>query len=229
MPASLPFDLPFTEASKYFARKITLTRDEYDALTAWARQRAFTVATVMKATVLQDIFDATQSSIDEGISLADFNAAFDDIMIARGWAGTSPWHTENVLRTNAQSAYGSGRLDQAREQADDFPYWLFVAVMDDRTTEECQELNGTVFPIEDTTWWPPIDYECRSGTESLTQAEAEELGIDPDPALPDPTGFDGPGSDSGDEYDPDLSNLDDALAGIVRDTLDGFNPDDYQD
>lgn len=225
----LPFDLPFTDASKYFARKIPLTREEFDVLSAWAKQRAFTVATIAKAELLQDVMDAAKVAVDEGITLADFNASLGEIMEETGWSGLTPWHAENVFRTNVQQAYGSGQLEQAREQADDFPWWLFVAILDDRTTEECESLNGTIFSIDDVTWWPPIHFECRSGTEPLTQAEAEELGIDPNPDLPDPTGFDGPGSDAGDEWDPDLSNLDDALGAAVRDELASFNPDDAVD
>lgn len=226
MPDALPFDLPFTEASKYFARKVPLSREEFDVLSDWAKQRAFTVATVTKASILSDLMDATQRAIDDGISLGEFQAALDDVMASTGWLGTTAWHAETIFRTNVQQAYGSGRLEQQQQQADDFPYWLFVAVLDDRTTDECEELNGTVFSIDDTTWYPPIDFNCRSSAESLTQAEAEEMGIDGPPDLQQ-NDFVGPGG--GDEYDPDLSNLDDALATIVQDELDAFDPANVED
>jgi len=228
MPAAIPFNLPFTQASKYFARKVPLLGDEYDALPAWAKQRAFTMATVAKAEIMQDIFDAVHKAIDDGVSQAEFNAMLGEVMDVRGWTGTTPWHAENVLRTNSQQAYGSGRLDQARAQKDDFPYWLFVAVLDSVTTPECEDLNGTVFPIEDVQWWPPIHFECRSGTESLSQQEAEDLGIDPDPDVPDEIDFDGPGA-GGEDYTPDLDNLDDALAKVVQGALDAYDPNDAPD
>lgn len=222
------FDLPFTKASKYFAKKIPMTKAEQAALEGWAKKYGFTVANVTKAEIIQDIMDAQRAAIDEGITLADFNAALADVMDVRGWTGTTPWHADNILRTNTLQAYGTGRLKQAQAQAEDFPYWLFVAGAE--ACPICGDLNGTVFVIGDVIWWPPIHFQCECTGESLTAAEAEELGgADDGSDLPDPAGFDGPGSDSGDEYTPDLSNLDDALATIVQDVLDGFDPNNVED
>lgn len=225
---SLPFNLPFTQAAKYFARKVPMTREQFDTLASWAKTRAFTVANVAKAEILQDIMNAQQRAIEEGLTLADFNASLDAVMDVRGWTGTTPWHAETITRTGNQMAYGTGRLEQQREQSDDFPYWLFVATLDDRTTDECATLNGTVFPIDDSEWYPPIQWNCRSSGEPLTEDEAQEYGIDPERTLPDLPDFEGPGR-GGDEYQPDLSNLDDALAKIVRDELAGFDPANVED
>lgn len=227
MPAALPFDTPFAEASKYFASKLPLTPEEFDALSAAAKTRAFTMATMTSAEMLQDALDATQDLIDEGKTLADLLADFEDIMATRGWTGTTPWHAENVMRTSVQQSYGSGRLAQQREQADDFPWWIFRAVLDDRTTDECEQLNGTIFSIDDVEWYPPIWYECRSEGEPLSDAEAEELGGPTDGAdLPESNGFAGPGAG---DYEPDFEGFDEQIAADAQAELDAFDPDNAED
>lgn len=42
---------------------------------------------------------------------------------------------------------------------------VFTAILDERTTEWCQDANGNVIPVEDITPWenaPPLHYNCRS-------------------------------------------------------------------
>lgn len=155
MAKPLPFNLPMKEAAKKFAEKVPLTRAEFDTLSDWAKVRAFTVATVTKAEILQDVMDAAQKAIDEGLSLADFNAVLGDVMDVRGWTGLTPWHSEAVMRTNVQMAYGSGRLEQQQAQAEDFPAWQFIS---NEPVDECADLNETVFSIDDVDWYPPIHF-----------------------------------------------------------------------
>lgn len=224
MADAIPFNLTMKEAAKKFADKVALTRDEFDALADWAKVRSFTVATVTKAEILNDIKDAVQKAINEGTTLADFNASLSDVMDARGWTGLTPWHRETVFRTSVQTSYGSGRLDQQREQADDFPWWLYVAQDAD---DECDDLDGTVFSIDEVERYPPIHVNCKCHGEPLTQAEAEELGIDENPGLPDAIDFAGPGSDS--DYEPDFDGIDEGIAADAQGALDGFDPADVED
>lgn len=224
---ALPFDIPFAEASKYFAGKLPHLADEFSALSAAAKTRGYTMATMTSVEMLQDALDATLDLIDEGKTLADLLADFDDIMATRGWTGTTPWHAENALRTPVQQSYGSGRLAQQRSQADDFPFWIFRAIIDGRQTDECEELNGTVFSIDDVEWYPPIWYECRSAGEPATAAEAEEAGGPTDGSdLPESNGFTGPGAG---DYEPDFEGVDESIAADARGELEAFDPDNVED
>lgn len=229
---SLSFDLAFEEAAKRFAKRVPLTRAEFDRLAAWAKTRAFTVATVVKAEVIQDILGAVQDAIDEGLTLDDFRASLDDIAKARGWAGITPWHAETVYRTNVQSAYGSGRLEQQRAQSAEFPFIQIHEVNDSRTRASHRERDGKVLALADAriaTWYPPSDYNCRGHAESLTEDEARATGIEPVMivAEPNPNGFTSPGAS--DEYEARLDRLDGALQSAVRDALDDFDPNDVDD
>lgn len=225
----LPFNVRFREAAKFFAKKVPVTREVFDQLSAEAKLGAFTVATVTKAKVLQDLMTATQRAIDDGLTLGDFKSLVDDVFATRGWTGLTPWHTETVFRTNIQSAYGAGRLQQQRDQADDFPYLQYHATHDDRVRPEHLALDGEVRAITDPFWeryYPPWEYSCRCDAESLTAAEAGDFGID-DGGFDEPSGdFTSPGRGG---YDPDLSGLDSELAADVSADISSFNADDVRD
>lgn len=227
----LPFNVRFKEAARFFAAKVPLTRDEFDQLSDWAKTRAFTVATVTKAELLQDVQDAVGKAIDDGLTLADFRSILGDVMESRGWGGLTPWHAETVFRTNIQSAYGIGRLQQQRDQRDDFPFLQYHAIHDSRTRPSHLALDGVVRPIGDPFWkkyYPPWAYNCRCDAESLTADEARAIGVAPVNILGEPEGdFTSPGAS--DEYDPDLSGLGAALRAKVQKMLDQFDPSSVTD
>ncbi len=157
----LPFNVRFKAAADYFRSKIPLTRDEFDQLSDWAKTRAFTVATVAKAQILTDVMDAAQQAIDKGLTFADFQAILGDVMESRGWGGLTPWHAETVFRTNTQSAYGAGRLQQQRTQREDFPFLQYHATHDGRTRAWHLALDKVVRAIGDQFWkkfYPPWEY-----------------------------------------------------------------------
>jgi SPP1 gp7 family putative phage head morphogenesis protein len=229
-PLVLDTFVRFEEAAQFFSGKVPLTRAEFDELADWAKLRAFTVASVTKAEVLQDVMDSVQKAIDDGLSLSDFQSLLSDVMDSRGWSGLTPWHAENVYRTNLQSAYGAGRLSQQRAVADEFPYLIYIATQDDRTREEHMALHGVVRPISDPFWmsyYPPWDYQCRCDAESLTAEEAADAG--PGPDVDDMEGADFTSPGAGYDYDPDLRDFDPAIRDDVQSALMGFDPADVED
>jgi len=223
MPSANQQKIPvvsFDEARRFFRQKVALTRAEFDMLAAEAKRRAFTAAAVHTMDVLHDIRAAVDKMIDQGKTLADFNAALLDIMGERGWTGTTPWHAETIFRTNIQSAYGAGRFEQLAAVSDEFPYAMYVAVDDDRTREEHAELDGTVAPIDGAFWayhWPPWDYNCRCSAEPLSADEVKgeevENGTGPMPE----NDFTSPAL--GADYEPDLSRFDPDEQEQLRRTL----------
>jgi SPP1 gp7 family putative phage head morphogenesis protein len=228
--SELPFNVPFDEASAFFADKMAMSPEEFAALEDWAKLRAFTVATVTKAEILQDLLDAVQVAIDNGLTLADFRSALDDIMETRGWEGITPWHAETVFRTNIQSAYGAGRLSQQRAAAVDFPFLMYVTVRDDRVREEHAALDGVVRAINDPFWsvyYPPWDYNCRCDAEALSTEEADATGPGPEVGDMEDSGFSSPGA--GYDYAPDLSELDPDLRRSVQDDISAFDPSKIDD
>lgn len=146
----------FDEAVEQFRKLTPISDDDYEALTARAKRKAFKVAGVAQLDVVQDTFDAIDDAIANGSDIDDFKAAVGEALES-AWHGTveNPgWRLETIFRTGVQRAYGEGRYRQATDPdtLEDREYWMFDAVMDDATTDECADCNGTVLPADDP-WW----------------------------------------------------------------------------
>lgn len=133
--------MPFLEAVDWFLEKQVVTPAVFAALSAEARQRAFTVARVYAADELQAVYDAVLAGLTKGASLAEFSKATKQLL-------PNPWHRETVFRTNILSAYGEGHWQQAQAVKELRPYACFRAVIDGRTSAGCYALNGTTMPLD---------------------------------------------------------------------------------
>lgn len=196
----------FEEALDFFRDKLSITKDDWLALTEAARQKAFTVAGVAQLDLIADVWKALDKAIDEGTTLADFKKDIG-ARLEGAWKGTvenPAWRMETIFRTNVQSAYAAGRYAQATdpEVLGDRPYWLFDAVLDTRTTDVCRLCDGTILPADDP-WWknhlPPLHFNCRSTIITLSAEQAGEMGVSVTKPKADPDeGFGAPPAD-----DPD--------------------------
>ncbi len=213
--------LPPEEAIKFFKDKIIMPAKDFYALEAWARARAFTVSYVTKAEVLNDIHKAVDEAISNGTTLADFGDSLKNIAENRGWTGITPWHEETVFRTNIQTAYSAGRYEQLEGMGDKFD-GQFSAIMDDRTTEVCSELNGKVYPLDSPFWdiyTPPLHFNCRSALVPILKSTEESRGLTVENTLPSdehrpPKGFDV--NPAKVPYKPDLSGMPEELLAMVE-------------
>jgi SPP1 gp7 family putative phage head morphogenesis protein len=231
--SKLPFNVRFRQAADWFAQKakLVLPRSEFDQLADEVKVRAFTVATVTKAEILQDTLEAVQAAISDGLTMQEFGDLLGQVMEARGWGGLTPWHMETIFRSNVQSAYGAGRWEQQRAQRDEFPYLHYQATHDARVRATHLALDGTVAPIGDPFWkryYPPWAYNCRCYAESITEEEAQAIGIKPVNILEAPRedDFTSPAAGS---WTPDLSGLDPVLRLKVEKALAEFRPSSRED
>lgn len=212
----------FEQAVAAFRRLLPVTDDEFDQLSNDEKTRAFWVAGVADADLVQDVFDAVDDAVANGTAFEDFaDAVGADLEAAWGEGGGS---LETVFRTNVLGAYNAGRADVFNDPdvRNARPYWRFDAIDDDRTDEDCQDADGTVLEADDP-WWqthqPPLHPNCRCTFVALTPDEADEEGIDqdgPDSAPAD--GFGGPSSDE--DWEPDTARFDDAIASVLQGQID---------
>ena len=81
--------------------------------------------------------------------------------------GRSEWHREVIARTETAVLFEHGK--QAEYMASPSTMgWLFVAVMDNRTTITCEYMDGMQFRKDDADGvTPPLHYACRSTTEPI--------------------------------------------------------------
>jgi len=228
-PVELGFEpLPPEEAIKFFKDKIIMPAKEFYALEAWARSRAFTVSYVTKAEVLNDIHNALDEAISNGTTLRDFRDSLKNIAEQRGWTGTSPWHEENIFRTNIQTSYAKGRWNQMYEVKDDF-FGFYSSIDDIRRCDICagiaEKTAGKVYPLDHPIWntWAPLQhFQDRCTIVPIHRSQVEAMGFvigDEIPAdLPMPIkGFDvNPALVS---YTPDLSKLPEELRAMVEKDL----------
>lgn len=172
----------------------------FEALTAAAKKRAFTVAGVALADLRASVQTAITDALFDGTTIEDFKDSVG-AKLRREWKGTvaePATRLETIFRTNVQSAYNAGRHAQATdpETLTVRPYWQFDAVTDGRTTPGCRAANGTILPATDP-WWqknlPPRHFNCRATFHPLTRRQAERLGVSTaGPGVVADDGFGGP-------------------------------------
>ena len=132
---------PFLEAVDWFLEQQVVTQAELAALSAEARQRAFTVARVYAADELLTVYDAVLAGLYKGTGLAEFSKATQHLLPNR-------WHRETVFRTNLLSAYGAGHWEQAQAVKELRPFACFRAAIAGRTSPGCYRLRNTTLPLD---------------------------------------------------------------------------------
>lgn len=182
---TLCFDKSPEEAIRFLkSRGIKIAWDWKKQLDA-IKQHAFTVAKVANADLLQTIKDSIDKAMEKGESFDKFRKSITPILETKGFTKRedgSEWRLDTIYRTNLQSAYMAGRYNQMIEVADEFPYWELVAVMDNRTTNGCSNVNGTILRYDDAFWqtnYPPRHYKCRSRVRALSSQQVMKLGLKP--------------------------------------------------
>lgn len=205
--------VPFEEAIAFFREKLQLSDDDYEALSETAKARAFAVAGVAQLSLVADVWRELEKAIEQGTTLEAFKAKVQEKLEA-SWKGTvknPAARVETIFRTNVQGAYSAGRHEQATDPdiIDGRPYWMFDAILDDRTTKTCRECDGTILPADDP-WWqghiPPLHFNCRSTIITLTPEQAREKGVSKKaPAARAAEGFGAPPTNE--PYEPDEADF----------------------
>jgi SPP1 gp7 family putative phage head morphogenesis protein len=177
------FDVDFDEAIAFFRSLVQVPDHEWDRLTMAARKQSFKVAGAANLDLVQEVWEAVDRAIADGTDLRAFKREIG-AQLSEAWAGSVAdpgFRLETIFRTNVQTAYNAGRYEQARQVAKDRPYWLFDSIMDGRTTPDCcAALDGIVLPANDPFWkghYPPLHFNCRSQIITLTEDQAEGMGV----------------------------------------------------
>lgn len=88
-------------------------------------------------------------------------------------------HIENVNAAYVRSTVAVLDTPEVRQV---WPYWMFSAIMDSKTSRHCENLNGVVRPAGESWWYdgriPPLHFGgCRSVIEPLTLDQAHKIGV----------------------------------------------------
>lgn len=180
----------------------------FDWREVWQEEnaKAFTVAKAMSRDLLEDIREAVQKALDEGLTLKQFQDALRPRLVARGWWGRammtdpadgvakvvrlgSPARLRTIYQTNLRVSYMAGRWKRLERTKRAFPYLRYVAVKDTRTRPEHASWDGTILPV-DHPWWdthfPPNGWNCRCDVQPVNDRTIARRGweVTPDSDIP---------------------------------------------
>lgn len=196
-PADLSYaiGLPPEDAIAYFRAKGYQITWSWAEMWQEAHATAFTVAKATKMDILQDIKNAVDAALVNGTTFTAFQDNLQPLLQAKGWWGKysdesgktvqlgSTYRLETIFRANIQSAYMAGRYKQQMANAEDRPWWQYVAVMDSRTRPEHAMLHGKTFRFDDPFWdthYPPLGFRCRCRVRALSNQNVLDRGIEPE-------------------------------------------------
>lgn len=198
MPVDLKYaiGLPPKDAIAYFESKGLRLASTFNWDEVWqeAHVKSFFVTGVMKLDILQDIHKELLSAKQSG---TDFEKNITTIMQNKGWYGKgmvvdkstgeiqgkklSAHHIRTILDTNMRASYMAGRYKQMMSNAQNRPFWRYVAIMDRRTRPAHSALNGRVFRFDDPFWnhfYPPNGWRCRCNVFALDAEDMASQGYD---------------------------------------------------
>lgn len=166
--------IPFTEAVNFLKGKVPLTKKEWSELEPRLRFRAFTVAKLAECDYIEQAKHTLAMALEEG---KGYSETWQELkqQVDVDALKIKPGYWENVYRTNTQSSYVAGKLQQYEK----FPpqaYRLLV-IQDGRTSDICRNLlrdgtrYGLTLPAKHRFWktygFPPYHYQCRTGIQAV--------------------------------------------------------------
>jgi SPP1 gp7 family putative phage head morphogenesis protein len=186
--------LPFEQAIEALRKRLRMPKGKFLELDKANRSRSFTVAWVTKMGMLKDIHNALIESLQSGQTIRDFRNALPDMLDREGWTGENWWHAEVVYNQNRNMAYGAGRIQQMDEAG--ITHWRF-----EKNTERHAELDGRIFATDDTTYYPPLGWNCQCTAEPVFEDEVPKNVDTSDDVAKE--GIEPPGAEKNDfVYDP---------------------------
>ena len=157
-----------------------------------AHDKAFSVAKVTRADLLDDIHVSLQEALKSGATFKEWQKEIKPTLQKKGWWGekeiTDPKTGEvkkiiigarrlrNIYNTNMRVAMQKGRYKQMRgfKKA---VYWRYVSALLENTRTSHSQKHGLI-KHKDDTWWsvnyPPNDWNCKCTVTAHTKSELED-------------------------------------------------------
>lgn len=224
----------FQQAIEAFRRRDPITDDQLAVLTETERERAFWVAGVADADLVQQVYDEIDRAVSDGTTLEDFKDVVEDKLTA-AWGAEDAGRVQTIFRTNVMGAYNGGRHEMMTDpivlQAR--PYWRCDRMhggdhSHDDADHVCGRMDGVIRPADDPIWdkaHPPFHFQCACVLTPLSRDDtAEEGGVSRVPSLGDgpADGFGRPPPGPGDEaWVPDIAAYSPELGNVLRRKLAG--------
>ncbi|MGD1880844.1 MAG: phage minor head protein [Paracoccaceae bacterium] len=194
---SAAFRRPFPEQIAAFRLRLgdLVPTQRWDDLENRMHDRAFMVAGAMKTDLLQELGEAVDRVVAEGVGFEEFKRDFLDIAARNGWSGWTGqgtkagehWRARVIYRTNLATTYAAGRMAQLRAKG--FPYWIYFHGGSIEPRLQHLSWDGLVLPSDHPFWnthAPPNGWGCSCYiVGARSKRAALRLGGDPSKVLPD--------------------------------------------
>lgn len=167
----------------------------YDELLKEAHDKAFTVAKITRADLLNDIHESLISAMKSGENFETWKKNIIPTLEKKGWWGekeiVNPVTGEvkkvvidsrrlkTIYSTNMRVAYQKYRYKQMME----LPlstYWMYRSALLENTRDSHRKLHGTVLPRDNVFWntnYPPNDWNCKCTVTAHSKRDLERRGI----------------------------------------------------
>lgn len=175
--------VPFNEAMQFLKSKVPMSKAEWLELEPKLRFRAFTVAQLGSAEVVDKAKQILLKSFEK--SGGTYSDTWEELKkkVNVNALDIKPGYWENVFRTNTQSAYIAGKLQQY-ENSNVAAYQLMV-IEDGRTSKICRHLltasgYGMIISVDHPFWkkygFPPYHFQCRTSIRAIWPSQVGKLG-----------------------------------------------------
>lgn len=176
------------QAVKALRKKLNMTREQFDILDEYAKQKAFTAASLANDTLIARLKQVLEENIIDGGSKQDFIQSLNDAdLLDSVGLGSNNWYWETVQRTNTMAAYNGGRWQQMWGDRDNIAALEYVDMEGPNECEICSSYGGTILPIDDPFWetcYPINHFNCHCTVRSiyLNTSEADNLEFTKNPS-----------------------------------------------
>lgn len=186
----------FDEAVGFLKSKVPMSKDEWKALEPKLRFRAFTVAKLGSAEVVDKAKQVLINALETG---GNYKTTWEELKkrVDTDSLKIKPNYWETVFRTNTQSAYIAGKLQQY-DKMNVAAYQLMV-IEDVRTSRICRNLlmssgYGMILPVDHPFWkkygFPPYHFNCRTSLRAVLPSQIGKYGnISENPSMKSLTKF----------------------------------------
>ena len=147
-------DFIFKDAVRFLKGKRALTSEEYRLLDDESRAKAFTVSGYTSIQMLQEFLDCLTKAAEEGTTKEQFLKDMNNFLEEHGYEGMNPWKSDNIFRTNMQTAFNAGHYKSMTDETTKKmrPYWQYKTAGDGHVRETHQAMAERVFPADDPIW-----------------------------------------------------------------------------
>lgn len=174
-----PFKMKFEEAIKSFLDKMPVLYDTIEEVTEDVRANFVWLKKSNDLEITTRLFDNMKKSLENGTTFKQWIKDCEEVINKAG-LGKQGYYLENVYRTNMMTQYSIGNYKQQMEVIEDYPYWEYSAIEDNRTSNICRQLDGVIKKYDDPFWsayYPPNHFHCRSTVISRSKEELKRFNL----------------------------------------------------